>query len=116
MFDSLQEELERLSPGPELATVLAQIEVSALSGYDRVVVLQAHRKMASHHAAQAYQTMVAISETMQEMFDDDYELAYRAAATEIRAGLALTRRAADLELALDLENAAPPSVGSARPG
>ncbi len=58
----------------------------------------------SHHAALGYRAMVAISETMHDMFDDDFELAHRAAATEIRAGLALTRRAADneLELALDL--------------
>jgi hypothetical protein len=104
MFDAMEEELKTTPPGPRLAAILSRIDTSELSGYDRVVVLKAHRKMASYYAAQGYQAIVAISETMHDMFDDDYELAHRAAATEIRAGLSLTRRAADgeLELALDL--------------
>jgi hypothetical protein len=105
MFDTLKGQLEGLAPGPELGTALSRIDISTLSGYDRVVVLQAHRKMASHHAAQAYGAMVGISEVTHGMFDDDVGLASRAAATEIRAALALTRRSADVELdlALDLQ-------------
>jgi hypothetical protein len=102
MFDTLEEDLKTTPPGPRLATILSRIDVSRLSGYDRVVVLQAHRKMASHHAACAYQAMASISDVMHEL-DDDYELAHRAAATEIRAGLSLTRRAADAELNLALD-------------
>ena len=88
--------------------ILSRIDVSKLSGYDRVVVLQATRKMASHYAAYAYQAMASISDVMHEV-EDDYELAHRAAATEIRAGLSLTRRAAEaeLELALDLARRLP---------
>ncbi|MGZ5384391.1 MAG: DUF222 domain-containing protein [Acidimicrobiia bacterium] len=77
--------------------------MSRLSGYDRVEVLRAQRRMSSHYAAQAYRAMASISDVMHDM-DDDFEMAHRAAATEIRAGLSLTRRAADseLDLALDL--------------
>ena len=108
MFDTLEETLKTTPPGPRLATILSRIDVSKLSGYDRVVVLQAARKMASHYAAYAYQAMASISDVMHEV-DDDYELAHRAAATEIRAGLSLTRRAADaeLDLALDLAQRLP---------
>ncbi len=89
--------------------MLARIDVSNLSGYDRVVVLQAHRRIAAHHAAQAFRAMASISELMHEQFDDDVELAHRATATEIRTGLSLTRRAADgeLDLALDLRDRLP---------
>ncbi len=102
--ESLGERLDRLPPGPGLAAALSSIDLSKLSGYDRVVVLRAQRKMSSHYAARAYEAMASISDVMHEM-DDDYELAHRAAATEIRAGLSLTRRAADaeLDLALDLQ-------------
>ncbi|MDR9451104.1 MAG: DUF222 domain-containing protein [Acidimicrobiia bacterium] len=108
MFDTMEEALKTTPPGPQLATILSRIDVSKLSGYDRVVVLQAHRKMASHYAAYVYQAMASISDVMHEL-DDDYELAHRAAATEIRAGLSLTRRAADTELdfALDLARRLP---------
>ncbi len=108
MFDTLERTLKTTPPGPRLATILSRIDISELSGYDRVVVLQAHRKMASHHAAYAYQAMASISDAMHEV-DNDYELAHRAAATEIRAGLSLTRRAADaeLDLALDLAQRLP---------
>ena len=112
MFDTLEETLEETlkttPPGPELATILSRIDVAELSGYDRVVVLQAQRRMSSHYAARAYQTMASISDVMHEL-DDDYELAHQAAATEIRAGLSLTRRAAEaeLDLALDLAHRLP---------
>ena len=108
MFDTMKKELKGVAPGPEMAAILSRIDISELSGYDRVVVLQAHRKMASHHAAYAYQAMASISDVMHEV-DNDYELAHRAAATEIRAGLSLTRRAADaeLDLALDLAQRLP---------
>ena len=76
MFDTLEETLKTTPPGPRLATILSRIDVSKLSGYDRVLVLQATRKMASHYAAYAYQAMASISDVMHEM-DDDYELAHQ---------------------------------------
>ena len=112
MFDSRKQfippDLGKMPPGPELATVLAGIAVDELSGYDQVVVLRAHQRMASHYAAHAYADMAAISATLYDS-EDDHQLADEAAAAEIRVALCLTRRAADAELglALDLQRRLP---------
>ncbi len=108
MFDDLETALEDLPPGPVLGAALYRLDVRTLSGHDRVVALRAHRRMTAHYAARAYEAMASISDVMHEL-DDDYELAHRAASSEIRAGLALTRRTADVELdlALDLDRRLP---------
>jgi hypothetical protein len=102
MFDSLEETLEELPPGPVLGAALYRLDLGKLSGHDRVAVMRAHRRMAAHYAARTYEAMASISDVMHDL-DDDYELAHRAASAEIRAGLALTRRTADVELDLALE-------------
>lgn len=48
--------------------------------------------MASHYQALVCEAMASISDLMGEM-DDDVELAFEAAAAEVRAALCLTRRA-----------------------
>jgi hypothetical protein len=112
MFDTDQEllpaGLDRLEPGPVLGALLSSVDVARLSGHERVVALKAFQRMASHYAAQTYGAMASISDLMHEL-DDDFELAHRSAATEIRAALRLTRRAADseLELALDTRQRLP---------
>ena len=112
MFDAdielLPSGLEELTPGPVLAALLSSVDVDRLSGHERVVALRAFQRMASHYAAQTYQAMASISDLMHEL-DDDFELAHRSAATEIRAALTLTRRTADseLELALDTKQRLP---------
>ena len=88
--------------GPVLAAFLSSIEVGGLSGHDRIVVLRAHQRMASHYAARVYEDMAAVSDWLHEI-DDDPELATQSAAAEIRAALRLTRRAADTELSLALD-------------
>ncbi|MBT8194427.1 MAG: HNH endonuclease [Acidimicrobiia bacterium] len=100
--------LAEMAPGPELAALLATIDVEELSGYDQVEVLKASQRMASHYAAHTYTAMAAISDTLHSM-DDDYQLAHEQAAAEIRVALRLTRRAADteLDLALDLRRRLP---------
>jgi hypothetical protein len=78
---------------------LASIDVDAVSGHDRVVVLRAQQRMASHVQAQVYAAMAAVADHMDHVeFADDPELAWEASATEIRAALRLTRRAAESEL------------------
>ena len=101
--------LENLEPGPVLACLLAAINVDQVSGYNRIVVLRAHNRMASHYAAQSYRAMTSVSDYMNSDFDDDPLLANEAAAAEIRAGLRLTRSSADHELgfALDLNQRLP---------
>jgi hypothetical protein len=79
-----------------------------VSGHDRVVVLRAQQRMASHHQAQVYEAMAAVSNHMHQV-EADPRSAGEAAAAEIGAALRLTRRAADVELtmALDLQRRLP---------
>ena len=100
--------LDEMEPGLDLAAVLGNLEVEDLSGHNRVVVLRAHQRMASHYQAQVYEAMAAIAGVMAG-FDPDPAMVFEGAAAEIRAALCLTRRAADseLELAIDLKERLP---------
>ena len=95
-------------PGPVLAAVLSSIDVNRVSGHDRVTVLRAQQKMASHFQAQVYEAMAAVSNHMGDI-DEDPRSAGEAAAAEIGVALRLTRRAADVELtmAIDLQRRLP---------
>lgn len=102
--------LDMMEPGPVLAGFLASIDVAQISGFDRVVVLRAYHRMASHYSAQEYRAMAAVTDSMLEVEDSGrLEDAAESAAAEIRAALHLTRRSADVELAfgLDLRNLFP---------
>ena len=81
--------LDAMEPGPVLAGFLATIDVTELSGHDRIVVLQAHHKMASHYNAHVYRDMAAVVDSIE---DDNPMYAAEAAAAEIRAALRLTDR------------------------
>jgi len=100
--------LDQMVPGPVLAAFLSSIDVNTVSGYDRVVMLRAHQRMASHYQAHVYTDMAAVTNALD---DDDarYEEVAACGAAEIRAALNLTRRAADIELsfALDLHERLP---------
>ena len=98
-----------MAPGPELGAVLASIDVDTVSGYDQVVVLKAQQRMVSHHQAQAYAAMAAITATMDNVENEPQWPAESLAAAEIRAALRWTRRAAEFELvcALGLERRLP---------
>ena len=96
-------DLDKMEPGIMLAAILSSVDVTELSGYDRIVLLRAQRRMISHFEAQLYESMASVSDFMIEDFDDDPMLANEAAAAEIRAALRLTRRAADNELAFAIE-------------
>jgi len=105
MFDSQHEGipsgLDTMAPSPALGAVLGSIDVDGVSGHDRVVVLRAQQRMASHFQAQVLAAMAAVAQHMGDAeFADDAALAWDASATEIRAALRLTRRSA--ESALDL--------------
>ena len=94
--------LDELEPGLFLAAYLSKLEGKDHSGYDRVVVLRAHQRMASYFQALVYEEMAAISDLM-DRIEGDPEVATESAATEIRAALRLTRRAADHELAFAID-------------
>jgi hypothetical protein len=93
--------LDDMAPGPILAAALSAIDVHRVSGHNRIRVLRAQQKMASHFQAQAYQAMTAVTDHMHQL-DDDPRSAEEAAAAEIGAALRLTRRAADVELTFAL--------------
>ena len=93
--------LDAMAPGPVLGAILDSVDVDRVSGHDRVIVLRAQQRMASHFQAQVYAAMTSVAEHIDDAeFVDDAELAWEASATEIRAALRLTRRSA--ESALDL--------------
>ena len=83
--------LDRMEPGIMLAAVLSQVDVSELSGYDRIVVLRAQQRMVSHYQATVYTSMAGVSDHMAAIGEDP-DGADEAAAAEIRAALRLTRR------------------------
>jgi len=96
--------LDEMAPGPVLAAFLSGVDTRRLSGYDRVVVLRARQRMASHYAAQVYSDMASVSDACDEEYPDSrYLEATELAAAEIRSALHLTRRAADTELAFALD-------------
>jgi hypothetical protein len=105
---SIPDRLDQMAPGPVLGAFLSSLDVNALSGYDRVVVLRAHQRMVSHYQAKLSQDMVSIRDAFREA-GDDLESAAMVAASEIRCALHLTRRSADVELtfALDLSQRLP---------
>jgi hypothetical protein len=113
MFDqaeSIPAHLAQMPPGPALGAFLASIDVDQVSGHDRVVVLRALQRQASHLQARVYAAMAAVADHMDDVeFPDDPELSWHAAATEIGAALRLTRRsaAAELDLAVGLRRRLP---------
>jgi hypothetical protein len=102
----IPEGLAAVAPGPELAGVLAGIELSRLSGYDCVEVLKVRYRQLNHERARLMATMVEVGlcgigpddELPRTVIPDEFT------ADEIRAALVLTRRAADSQfwLAHDL--------------
>jgi hypothetical protein len=99
-----------MPPGPELGAVLASIDVTRLSGHDRIVVLQTQQRMVAHFQACSYRTIAAVTKTVAEELDDDtLQHVAEATSVEIAAALRLTRRAADSEVAtaLDLQRRLP---------
>jgi len=101
--------LDTMEPGPFLAIVLSGIDLAPLSGTDRVTVMRARQRLASHYAAETYEAMASIAAAYEEEEDCDSVDAAEGAAYELRAALQLTRRAADIELsfALDLQDRLP---------
>ncbi|MGH3784317.1 MAG: DUF222 domain-containing protein, partial [Pseudonocardiaceae bacterium] len=90
----IAQDLASIAPGPELARVLAGVELSRLSGFDCVEVLKAQYRQANHERARVLSAMVEVG--MRDGGDDLSRIAPdEFSADEIRAALALTRRAAE---------------------
>jgi hypothetical protein len=98
--ERLPEGLDSMRPGSGLAAALEGVDVSRLSGYDRIVALRAHQRLVSHYQARMCQDMEAVVEVLDD--GNSMEAAISGAA-EIRVALRLTRRAADSELSMALD-------------
>ncbi len=126
MFDTatiapfIPADLDTVEPGPRLAAVLAAIDVRALSGHDRVVVLRAHRRMAAHHQAMGYEAMAAVAAWYEQECpsSDDPGCAFDCTVAEVQAALRLTRRAAESDVmhACDLIREVPKVWSALRAG
>ncbi|MGH3838332.1 MAG: DUF222 domain-containing protein, partial [Pseudonocardiaceae bacterium] len=102
----IPEGLAGVAPGPELASVLAGLELSRLSGFDCVEVLKAQYRQANHERARVMAAMAQVG-VCGAVPDDDLTrmvLPDEFSADEVRAALVLTRRAAHAQfwLAYDL--------------
>jgi len=100
-IESIPRGLDDMEPGPVLAAALSAIDVHRVSGHNRIRVLRAQQKMASHFQAEAYRAMAAVTDHMYRL-DGDPRSAEEGAAAEIGSALRLTRRAADVELTFAL--------------
>jgi len=101
--DAIPGNLDNLEPGPVLAGFLASIDVARLSGFDQVVVLRAHRRMASHYQAHLYRDMSALTATMSDRPGTDNNVdAAQDTEAEIAVALHLSRRVSENELAFAL--------------
>jgi hypothetical protein len=100
--------LDCMAQGPVLAAYLSSVDVSLLSGYDRVKVLRAHQRMVAHYQAKLYEDMASVRDANRDM-DNDHEHAGMLAASEVRSALHLTRRSTDIDMsfALDLAQRLP---------
>jgi len=101
--EAIPANLDGLEPGPVLAGFLASIDVTTVSGSDQVVVLRAHRRMASHYQSHMYRDMSALTTTMSGRPGTDNDVdAAQAAEAEIGVALFLSRRVSENELAFAL--------------
>jgi hypothetical protein len=92
--------LEDIAPGPELARILAGIELSRLSGFDCVRVLKAQYRQANHERARVLAAMTEVGLCGVRPADDELRrmtVPDEFFADEVRAALVLTRRAADAQ-------------------
>ncbi len=94
--------LDLMEPGLVLAAMLWSIDLGRCSGPERIRVLRARQRMASHYQAQVYDDIAGVSDHFEEL-DGDIELAHLGTVAEVRAALRLTRRAADSEVAFALD-------------
>ena len=98
----IPDRLDRMAPGPILAAYLSTVDVSLVSGYDRVKVLRAHQRMVAHYQAKLYEDMASVRDAYRDM-DNDHEYAAMLAACEVRTVLHLTCRSADVDMSFALD-------------
>ncbi len=94
-------DIDSIPPGPFLAVLLEYVDRSRLNGFDLVRLLCSRERMVSHTQAEAMADAVEVSHAAPGDASSDVERlkeAFGYAADEVRAGLVLTRRAAQYRL------------------
>jgi Domain of unknown function (DUF222) len=95
--------LERVVPGPELAAALAGVDLGALNGHGRVIVMCAWERLSSWASAGMYGAMAHVARSPECLPDSNPQLTQHYtefASAEIGAALTLTPGCADRELSL----------------
>ncbi|MCA1675202.1 MAG: 13E12 repeat family protein, partial [Actinobacteria bacterium] len=95
----IPEDLAEMTPGPDLAAVLAGLDLARLGGYDCVEVLKAQYRQLNHDRARLMTVMVEVGLADIDPGDEPRRLSAPTefSADEVRAALVLTRRAADAQ-------------------
>jgi hypothetical protein len=99
-------DLDAIPAGPFLAVMLEHVDRSKLNGFDLVRLLQARERQVAHTQAGSMTDMVEVSYAAPgDNHSDPVRLqeAFEYASDEIRAGLTLTRRAAEYRLGLAMD-------------
>ncbi|HSJ82563.1 MAG TPA: DUF222 domain-containing protein, partial [Acidimicrobiia bacterium] len=92
--------LAGMDPGAKLGGTLASVDRTRLTEPDQVIVMRAWARQLAHVQAELYSSMIGVADAAAARAGGDVELADDLAASEIRAALSLTRRAADAQLDL----------------
>lgn len=119
MIDNGTQQLARGEGGPSGWTAEDDAMLAALTRGDRLVAtLRAHARAVAYHQARLLDSMMAIVDEYAALSDFDLEIAMEGAVAEVRAALALTRRAAesDLDLAWSLRERLPMVLEALRRG
>ena len=77
-------ELGDLEPGILLAALLSSVDINTLAGHDRVIVMGAHQRMASHFQAQVYASMASVADAVAEELQNDGETDFELAVANSR--------------------------------
>jgi len=109
--------LDTMEPGHLLATFLGHIDIERCTPQDRIRVLRAQQRLASHVHAQMYRTMTMVVDDV-DSEDALYIGPEKVAAAEVAAALHLTRHASETELgyALDMQRRLPRVWNALRTG
>ena len=98
--DPMMVDLEWLPPGVLLAAALERVDRDHLPGHDRVSVLKARARQIAHDQAELLADIQSVSEAVSELANLDHpdpQDVFYTTASEIRAALCLTRRAAEIQ-------------------
>src|SRR5688572_15007149 len=97
--------LATIPAGPRLALALAALDFTALTGFDMPLVVKARYRQGNHERAQLLETVFEVMRRKDPEFGADDYGTDQVGMHELRAALAMTRKAANAlcALALDLK-------------